>query len=67
MAVLCLCFNQICQGGEVPRAYYLSETLNVDSMQTVNIAKGDKYVVEVKVDHPNSILRYLPSFIPYYL
>lgn len=51
------CTTLICQGGVVPRSCYLSEALDTH-METVSVARSDKYKVEVDVDKAGSILRW---------
>ena len=60
LMLLIIMFVKICQGGEVPKSYYLSEANSVaDFMETAQVAKGDKLVVEFSVEKPGSILRYV--------
>lgn len=52
------CITKVCQGGEVPRSFYLSELNDVDDMEIVNVSKGHKTKVDFEVEIPGSLLRW---------
>lgn len=54
--LFCVVF-EICQGGTVPKEYYIAEA-DDSHMETTTIDKGDCLKIEVEVDVPGSLIRY---------
>ena len=50
-------FFQICQGGTVPKEYYLQNSDNLSQMQSATVPRGEKLYLEYKVDKPGSVIR----------
>jgi len=52
------CSSLICQGGQVPTSYFLTNTADTSSMESTCIGTGEKFKMDVKVEEPGSILRW---------
>nr|UXK97414.1 retinal-binding protein [Nautilus pompilius] len=52
------CKSLICMGGEVPKSYYLEENEQLQNMQSVEIPKGDKVLLDFSVEKPGSYLKW---------
>ena len=55
-------YHQICQGGNVPKEYYLQHPDNLSQMQSVTVPRGEKVYQEYLVDKPGSVIRYVFRF-----
>ncbi|XP_025092683.1 retinal-binding protein-like isoform X2 [Pomacea canaliculata] len=52
------CVTMICQGGEVPKEYYLLDNKDDDHMKTASISRGGKLCLSYQVDVAGSVLRW---------
>lgn len=50
------CLSMICQGGNVPKEYYLQNPDNLSQMQSVTVPQGEKVYLEYLVDKPGSVI-----------
>lgn len=50
------CISMICQGGNVPKEYYLQHPDNLSQMQSVTVPRGEKVYQEYLVDKPGSVI-----------
>jgi len=52
------CPSLVCQGGQVPNSFYLTNTADTSNMESTCIANGEKFKMEIKVEEQGSILRW---------
>ena len=53
----CSFHSQICHGGEVPKEFYLENTEDFETMETITVGSGDKVYVEYNVENENCFLK----------
>lgn len=52
------CSDLICHGGEVPKEYYLENTEDFETMETITVGSGDKIYIEYEVEGENCFLKW---------
>nr|UXK97413.1 retinal-binding protein [Babylonia areolata] len=52
------CSTMICQGGEVPRDYFLQDKESEDHLESATVSRGDKLCLTYNVTKPGSVLRW---------
>ncbi|KAK7499112.1 hypothetical protein BaRGS_00009659 [Batillaria attramentaria] len=52
------CATMICQGGPVPREYFLQNRDSDDQLETATVSRGEKLCLQFEVTKPGSVLRW---------
>jgi len=52
------CSDLICHGGVVPKEFYLENTEDFETMETIEVGSGDKVYVEYEIENENTYLKW---------